>query len=54
MHFESSSRNDDFIFNGTKLPYCWEAKILGLMRNIELKFEPYIRSAEADIVFLKP
>ena len=44
MCFGIGSENDDFIFDGIKLPNCCEKIILGVKIDNELKFEPYIRS----------
>ena len=38
------SENDDFIFDGIKLPNSSEEKILGVVIDNELKFDPHIRS----------
>ena len=43
MCFGTSSENDDFIFDGIKLPNSCEEKILGAITD-ELKFDPHIRS----------
>ena len=40
----NGSENDDFIFDGIKLPNSCEEKILGLMIDNEFKFDPHIRS----------
>ena len=44
MCFGTSSENDDFIFDGIKLPNSCEEKILGVIIDNELKFDPHIRS----------
>ena len=44
MCFGISSENDDFIFDGIKLPNSCEQKILGVIIENELKFDPDIRS----------
>ena len=36
--------NDDFILDGIKLPKSCEEKILGVIIDNELKFDPHIRS----------
>ena len=38
------SENDDFIFDGIKFPNSSEEKILGVVIDNELKFDPHIRS----------
>ena len=42
--FGVSSENDDFIFDGIKLPNSCEENILGVITDNELKFDPHIRS----------
>ena len=42
--FGTSSENDDFILDGIKLPNSCKEKILGVIIDNELKFDPYIRS----------
>ena len=44
MCFGIGSENDDFIFNGTKLPDSCEEKILGVIIDNELNFDPHSRS----------
>ena len=44
MCFGTSSENDDFVLNGIKLPNSCEEKILGVIIDNELKFDPHIRS----------
>ena len=44
MCFGTSSENDDFMLDGIKLPNRFEEKILGVIIDNELKFNPYIRS----------
>ena len=44
MCFGIGSENDDFIFDGIKLPNSCEEKILGVVIDNELKFDPHIRS----------
>ena len=44
MRFGIGSENDDFIFDGIKLPNSCVEKILGVIINNELKFVPYSRS----------
>ena len=44
MCFGIGSKNDDFIFDGIKLPNSCEEKILGVIIDNELKFDPHIRS----------
>ena len=44
MCFGTSSENDDFILDGIKLPNSCEEKILGVIIDNELKFDPHIRS----------
>ena len=44
MCFGIGSENDDFIFNGIKLPNSCEEKILEVIIDNELKFDPHIRS----------
>ena len=44
MCFGIGSENDDFIFHGIKLPNSCEEKILGVITDHELKFDPYIKS----------
>ena len=44
MCFGTSSENDDFIFDGIKLPNSCEEKILGVIIDDDLKFDPHIRS----------
>ena len=42
MPFGIGSENDDFIFDGTKLPNSYKEKILGVIIDNELKFDPHI------------
>ena len=44
MCFGIGSENDDFVFDGIKLPNSCEEKILGVIIDNELKFDPHIRS----------
>ena len=44
MCFGTSSENDDIILDGIKLPNSCEEKILGVIIDNELKFDPHIRS----------
>ena len=44
MCFGIGSENDDLIFDGIKLPNSCEEKILGVIIDTELKFDPHIRS----------
>ena len=44
MCFEIGSENDGFIFDGIKLPNSCEEKILGVIIDDDLKFDPHIRS----------
>ena len=44
MCFGIVSENDDFIFDGIKLPNSCEEKILGVIIDNELKFDPHTRS----------
>ena len=44
MYFGTSSENDDVILDGIKLPNSCEEKILGVIIDNELKFDPHIRS----------
>ena len=44
MCFGIGSENDDFILGGIKLPNSCEEKILGVIIDNELKFDPHIRS----------
>ena len=44
MRFGTISENDHFILNGIKLPNSCEEKILGVITDNELKFDPHIRS----------
>ena len=44
MCFGTISENDDFILDGIKLPKSCEEKILGVIIDNELKFDPHIRS----------
>ena len=44
MCFGTSRENDDFIFDGIKFPNSCEEKILGVIIDKELKFDPHIRS----------
>ena len=44
MFFGTSSENDDFILDGIKLPNSSEEKILGVIIDNELKFDPHISS----------
>ena len=44
MYFGIGSENDDFIFDGIKLLNSCEEKILGVIIDNELKFDPRIRS----------
>ena len=43
MCFGIGSENDDFVFDGIKLPNSCEEKILGVITDNELKFDPHIR-----------
>ena len=42
--FRIDSENDEFIFDGIKFPNCCEEKMLGVVIDNELKFDPHIRS----------
>ena len=42
--FGIASENDDFAFDGIKFPNSWEEKILGVIIDNELKFDPNIRN----------
>ena len=44
VYFGNGGQNDDFIFNGIKLSNNCEEKILGVIIDKELKFEPHIRN----------
>ena len=44
MCFGVGIENDDFIFDGIKLPNSFEEKMLGVIIDNELKFDPHIRS----------
>ena len=44
MCFRIGSENDDFIFDGTKLPNSYEEKIPSVIIDNELKFDLHIRS----------
>ena len=44
MCFGICSENNEFVFHGIKLPHICEEKILGLIINNDLKFNPHIRS----------
>ena len=44
MCFGIDSENDDFIFDGIKLPNSCKEKILNVIINNELKFDPHVRS----------
>ena len=44
MCFGIGSENDDFVFDGIKLPNSCEEKILGVIIDNELKFDPHIRN----------
>ena len=44
MCFGTSSENDDFTLEGIKLPNSCEEKILGVIIDNELKFDPHSRS----------
>ena len=44
IRFGTSSENDHFILDGIKLPNSCEEKILGVITDNELKFDPHIRS----------
>ena len=44
MCFGIGSKNDDIIFDEIKLPSSCEEKILGVITDNELKFDPHIRS----------
>ena len=44
MCFGTSSENDDFILDGIKLPNSCEEKILGVIIDNKLKFDPHLRS----------
>ena len=44
MCFRIGSENDDFIFDGIKLPNGYEEKILGVIIDHEFKYNPHIRS----------
>ena len=43
MCFGIGSENDEFTFYGIKLPNNCEEKILGVINDNELKFDPHIR-----------
>ena len=53
MYSGNGSQNDDFIFNGVNITNSCEEKIFGVISDKELKFEPHIRIAKADITFLR-
>ena len=40
--FGIAIENDDFIFDGIKLPNSYEEKILGVILDNDLKFDPHI------------
>ena len=42
--FWTISENDDFIFDGIKLPNSCKGKMLGVIIDNEPKFDPHIRS----------
>ena len=42
MCFGIGSENDDFIFDGIKLPHNCEEKVLGVIIDNELKFDLHI------------
>ena len=44
MCFGVGIENDDFIFDGIKLPNSCEEKMLGVIIDNELKFDPHIRN----------
>ena len=44
MRFGIGSEIDDFVFNGIKLPNSCEEKILGVIIDNELKFDPLTRN----------
>ena len=44
MCFGIGGENDDFIFGGIKLPNSCEEKILGVIIDNKLKFDPHIKS----------
>ena len=44
MCFADGSENDDFLFDGIKFPNSCEEKILGVIVDNELNFDPHIRS----------
>ena len=44
MCFRIGSENDDFIFDGIKLPNSCVEKILGVIIDNLLKFDPHIRN----------
>ena len=44
MCFGIGSENDDFVFDGIKLPNSCQEKMLGVIIDNELKFIPHIRS----------
>ena len=44
VYFGNGGQNDDFTFNGIKLSNNCEEKILGVIIDKELKFEPHIRN----------
>ena len=44
MCFGIGSENDDFVFDGIKLPNSCEEKILGVIIDNKLRFEPHIRN----------
>ena len=43
MYFGTGSENDDFILNGIKLPNNCEEKILAVIIDSVLRFNPHIR-----------
>ena len=44
MCFAIGSENDDFMFDGIKLPSSWEQKIFGVIIDNEFEFDSHIRS----------
>ena len=54
MFFGNGSQNEDFIFNGLNLTNSCGEKMFGVISDNEFKFEPPLRIAKADIVFLGP
>ena len=53
MYFGNGSQNDHFLLNGLNSTNSCEGKMFGVISDNELKFEPHIKIAKGDMVFLR-